>query len=305
MTHLYQSAALPDPSPALGGWHEHVAVPPLPSQTVPPSAEASTGALDSLASLLSDAAPHKFPRLEQLSKARLGIAASLLTALRCKHAETAAHSMRVALVCSMWAAEKKLPADEREAIEVAAVLHDIGKIGVPDHILLKAGKLDDEEQSVVDRHRLIGAEILSSCCNSFKVLDIVCNAPAWYNGRRMRLAGEGQSLPLGARMLAIADAYDSMTTSQVYRPARSHERAIQELFECAGTQFDPQLVQEFESLYRGDVSRLRTDVQNRWLDELNPTTVDLHWQLTRNFARSDALQGQLFQERLWTTCTTR
>ena len=180
---------------------------------------------ESVAAMLGvSALPHGLAPLERLSRRAWESRPVCSRRLRCKHAEFAAHSIRVALTCSMWAAEKKLPPDDREALEIAAVLHDIGKIGLPDHILLKASKLDDDEQAMVDRHRLMGVEILSSCCDSFKVLDIVCNAPAWFNGRRLRLLGEGRSLPLGARMLAIADAYDSMTTSQVYRPARSHER---------------------------------------------------------------------------------
>ena len=198
----------------------------------------------------------------------------------------------------MWAAEKKLPPDDREALEIAAVLHDIGKIGLPDHILLKGSKLDDDEQATVDRHRLMGVEILSSCCDSFKVLDIVCNAPAWFNGRRLRLLGDGQSLPLGAGMLAIADAYDSMTTSQVYRPARSHERRHPRALRVLGHSVRPRACPGVRGIYRGDVSRLQADVERRWLDELDPTTVNLHWQLNRNFARTDTMPQQLFQERL-------
>ena len=96
----------------------------------------------------------------QLIQVRLGVASSLMTALRWKHAASAAHSVRVALGCSSWALAMELPDQQRDEIEVAALLHDIGKIGVPDAILLKPGKLTGDEVAVMDRHRLMGMDIL-------------------------------------------------------------------------------------------------------------------------------------------------
>jgi diguanylate cyclase (GGDEF)-like protein/putative nucleotidyltransferase with HDIG domain len=254
----------------------------------------------SIAALLgATPAPVESGRRSQLLTARLGIAAGLFSALRYKHAETAAHSIRVAITCSIWAAEKQLPSEDREALEIAALLHDVGKVGLPDSILLKASKLSDEEQAMVDRHHLMGAEILSSCCGSQLVVDIVSSASAWYNGRRSAAQGDFRLTPQGARMLAIADAYDSMTSSQVYRPARSHERAIQELFACAGSQFDPLLVQEFAALPFSDRSRWPAQVERHWLLEIDPAAANLQWQLKRNVARpAAAAPQQLFQERL-------
>jgi diguanylate cyclase (GGDEF)-like protein/PAS domain S-box-containing protein len=249
--------------------------------------------------LLAAPAPVDRELEARLLKARLGVAVSLFTALRCKHAETAAHSVRVAIMCSVWARHKKLSAEERDALEVAALLHDIGKVGLPDRILLKATKLTEEEQAIVDRHRLMGVEILSGCCGSLKVLEIVSNAPAWFNGRRMRLDADGESLPLGARMLAVADAYDSMTASQVYRPARSHERALAELFEWSGNQFDPALVYEFAALHRAQASNWTTAVSDHWLFHLDPITIDSQWQFHQNFARrDDQTPRHLFEQRL-------
>ena len=296
MNHTQSRSDLFGSIPEPGGWGNLRASTPL---STPPAATAGKPH-ESLTDLLEVSSPPiGGDQVGRLLKARLGIATSLFTALRCKHVETASHSIRVAITCSIWAGHKKLPDDERDALEIAALLHDVGKIGLPDRILLKAAKLTDEEQAIVDRHRLMGVEILSSCCGSLKVLDIVSNAPAWYNGRRMRFQAEGDALPLGARMLAVADAYDSMTTSQVYRPARSHERAVQELFEWAGSQFDPALVQEFAALDVADRSRWTAELNRRWLYELDPTTIDLQWQLNRSCIRQDALPPhELFQERL-------
>jgi diguanylate cyclase (GGDEF)-like protein/putative nucleotidyltransferase with HDIG domain len=285
--------------PALGGWDEHVGHPPdVPVVEARHLHEHESS--PSIAALLGESSlPIDDERRSRLLTARLGIAAGLFTALRYKHAETAAHSIRVAITCAIWAAEKQFTGKEREALEIAALLHDVGKIGLPDSILLKASKLSDEEQAIVERHFVMGAEILASCCGSQAVLDIVSSAAEWYNGRRSAEPGAGQSKPLGARMLAIADAYDSMTSSQVYRPARSHERAIQELFACAGSQFDPLLVQEFAALPFADRARWAAQVERHWLVELDPEAVNLQWQLKRNVVRPLAVAPQqLFHERL-------
>jgi diguanylate cyclase (GGDEF)-like protein/putative nucleotidyltransferase with HDIG domain len=294
--------------PALGGWDEHVAVPPIVPLADVKRGEYHDRESPSVAALLgASSLPIDREQNSRLLTARLGIAAGLFTALRYKHAETAAHSIRVAITCSIWAAEKQFTGEDREALEIAALLHDIGKTGLPDSILLKASKLTDEEQEIVDRHPLMGAEILASCCGSQAVLDIVKGAAAWYNGRRSTPQAEGpttppaegRSTPVGARMLAIADAYDSMTSSQVYRPARSHERAIQELFACAGSQFDPLLVQEFAALPFANRARWPAQVERHWLLELDPAAVNLQWQLKRNVARPGPVAPpQVFQERL-------
>jgi HD-GYP domain-containing protein (c-di-GMP phosphodiesterase class II) len=96
----------------------------------------------------------------QLVQVRLGIASSLFAALRARHAPTAHHSLRVALSCSAWGAMLGLSETERDELEVASLLHDIGKIGVPDSVLLKPARLTPDEFLVVERHRLIGVEIL-------------------------------------------------------------------------------------------------------------------------------------------------
>src|SRR5690606_17837687 len=126
-----------------------------------------------------------------------------------------------------------------------ALLHDIGKIGVPDHILSKASKLNEEEVAAMEKHRFYGLEILRQCCASPELLAIVRYAPAWYDGSKPGFDRAGEDLPLGARMVAVLDAFDAMTTDRVYRRALSRERALAELFACAGTQFDLRLVKNF------------------------------------------------------------
>ncbi len=278
------------PIPDSFAWSGVAPIAPLPAVPIAAAGEVSDdveseGERETLATLLgAQPAPFTHEQTTQVLEARLGVASALFIALRCKHADTAAHSIRVALGASVWANEKKLPDADRDALEVAALLHDVGKIGVPDRVLLKPGILNEEEQAIVDRHRLMGGEILSSCCGSEKVLDIIRQAPAWYNGKRMEVGAEGEQLLLEARMLSIVDAYDSMTSAHVYRPARSHERAMQELFECSGVQFDPGLVREFAEFYRSDRVDWSSYAKEHWLTQLDPTAINLYWQLNRNFA---------------------
>ena len=209
-----------------------------------------------------------------LVQARLGLASSLFTALRAKDAPTAQHSLRVAIACSAWAFTTKLTKAERDEIEIAALLHDVGKIGVPDSILQKSTKLSSEDTTILKHHQNTGREVLLACGVSKEIEEIVIYSPAWYDGSRYAYDRSGDDLPIGARMLAIADAFDAMTTDQVYRRAHSRERALAELFKFSGTQFDPQLVEQFYAL---DHINLHRDVAERWLGHLDPNAINLRW----------------------------
>ena len=235
----------------------------------------------------------------RLVQGRLGIATALFAALRCKHAPTASHSLRVALGCSRWGMALGLPEAALDQLEVAALLHDIGKIGVPDLVVLKPGKLSVSEAVTMNRHRGMGLEILRNCCASHTVLDIVRYTPAWYAGRRADFDKEGEALPLGARMVAIVDAFDSMTTDHVYRRALSRERALRELYQYAGTQFDPTLVQHFAMLHEGDLAPEGERLSRRWLNELEDQQVEALWHWGRQpTAAEEPVAEQLFQRKL-------
>lgn len=263
------------------------AEPPV-MQAVP---EAQLAALSHLLSNLDETAANSSPRIRadqanqnRLVQVRLGLASSLYMALRSKHAPTASHSLRVALGVSSWAMARNMPASDLDQLEVAALLHDIGKIGVPDSILTKPGKLTPEEANSMDRQRQHGQEILAGCCASQEILEIVRYSPAWFNGDRAGFDRQGGDLPLGAKMLAIVDAFDAMTTDHVYRRAMARERAMAELFEKAGTQFDPELVKEFCSLLQGDLVKLTPDVARRWLRNLEPEVANAPWRLSATAA---------------------
>jgi diguanylate cyclase (GGDEF)-like protein/PAS domain S-box-containing protein len=216
---------------------------------------------------------------EQLALLRLGMAGSLFTALQCKHAGTAGHALRVALTCSAWANKEGIGGPQRDVLEMAALLHDIGVIGVPDHVLLKPGRLDGNEAAAMMRSRTMSLEILRRSCSSPELLDIVKNVAAWYDGSREGFPQRGEEIPLAARMIAIVEAFDAMTSDHVYRAAMSQERAMAELFECSGTQFDPQLVRQFAEFHETDAAHFRREVAGRWLHALDPELVNSYWEL--------------------------
>jgi diguanylate cyclase (GGDEF)-like protein len=230
-----------------------------------------------------DSAPPQPPALgsagdNQLVQVRLGIASSLFAALQLKHAAIAGHSLRVALTTSAWALKLGLPPQERDHIEIAALLHDVGAIGIPDHVLMKPAPLDTDETALMAGARRLGLEILRRSC-AVEILEIVEHVSAWFNGNGPESALRGRDIPLGSRMIAIAEAFDAMITDRVYRPARSLESAMTELFECAGNQFDPVLVRQFAEYHLEDTGELRNDVADRWLQSLDPGLVDSYWHL--------------------------
>ncbi len=213
-------------------------------------------------------ATEKSPQGDLLTEGRLGMVNSLLKALRHKHPHSAAHSLRVALACSAWAEHIGLEDNVRDTLEFAALMHDIGKIGASESILLNPGRLNSKELASVEQFREMGLDILSSCCGDEQVLEAVRYVGVRYDSQDGKLPLQGASIPLVSRMITIVDAFDAMTTDQVYRPAKPRERALNELFELAGTQFDPGLVKQFVESLEKNQSSLSDLVTNRWLGKV-------------------------------------
>ncbi|WP_218934569.1 bifunctional diguanylate cyclase/phosphohydrolase [Rosistilla ulvae] len=213
----------------------------------------------------------------QLLSVRLGVATSLFYSLRCKHRQTADHSLRVALGCSVWADRLQLPTELRDRLEVAALLHDIGNIATPDRVLKKPGHLTADERLIMDQAPDVACEILRGCCNDDSLLNILRYSRNWYKAGNDSDQIQGDDLPLGARMLAIVESFDSMTTDQVYRRAFSQERAVAELFQCAGTQFDPDLVRDYAVLLENRPELMYATAARRWLQELQGEFSNRFW----------------------------
>ena len=173
--------------------------------------------------------------------ARVRAAASLAHAVDARDAYTGSHSQRVGELAARIARRLRLPPDEIELVRLAGSLHDLGKLAIPEEILRKPGPLNEAERLVLERHPRIG----------FRMLDSLGVEPVatWVLHHHERWDGTGypdrkpsEEIPLVARILFVADAYDAMTNDRIYRPKLSHERALAELERCAGTQFDPAVV---------------------------------------------------------------
>ncbi|MCA9170798.1 MAG: diguanylate cyclase, partial [Planctomycetales bacterium] len=238
---------------------------------------------------------------DRMVAARLGVAGALFTALRAKHSPTAQHCLRVAVRCSVFGRAIGLTPQQLDQLEVAALLHDVGKIGVPDYVLTKPGALNDKESECMGLHCFHGLEILSTCTNVREVLEIVSGAFLRYDGKGQQPPIiSGDDLPLGARVLAIADAYDAMTTEHVYRAAMPRERALSELFENAGSQFDPELVREFAKFSSQTEAEINKIASERWQQQSRPKVVNMLWSLNgaEHTAAGHFSADWLFQQRL-------
>jgi putative nucleotidyltransferase with HDIG domain len=178
---------------------------------------------------------------------------SLVLALDSRDPYTAGHSSRVALY-SLWIArELGVSEEESKHFYRSALMHDIGKIGVPDRVLLKADSLNDEEFQIMISHTTIGARILSKMEPEERMIQ--ATEVAKYHHEKMDGSGYpeglgGDRIPFFARIVAVADAFDAMTTDRPYAHGISYQEGVDEIIRCTGTHFDPEVVKAFESVMR-------------------------------------------------------
>jgi len=158
---------------------------------------------------------------------------------------TYGHSRKVNTYAVALAEAIGLSPDQVFRVSTAALLHDVGKIGVPDKILNKKGKLDEEEWQAIKTHPKLGATIIGNVPNLVPCVNIVLHHHERWDGDGYPEGRKGEEIPIEARILAVADAFEAMTSLRPYRPALCHERAIGELRAGAGSQFDPELVEVF------------------------------------------------------------
>lgn len=174
---------------------------------------------------------------------------ALAAAVDAKDPYTAGHSQRVMEYALRGGSSLSLSQDELEVLEYAAILHDIGKLGIPDSILLKPGPPDPEELLVIRQHSSIGANIIKHIPFLEEARKLILHHHERYDGTGYPDGLRGPEIPVGSCMIAIADAFDTMTTDRSYHAAISAEHAIEELHRCSGTQFCPLAVDAFISSF--------------------------------------------------------
>ena len=171
---------------------------------------------------------------------------ALMLALEHRDIASAEHSRHVGDLC-VAAARGLMTINDCSVLEIAGLLHDIGKLGVPDSILHKPGPLTADEWKIMRDHERRSVDVIASTFLSPALVEIVRNHSLWYDGSSAKSPSrpKGKDIPLGARILNIADAFNAIVSHRPYRKARSYEEAYKELRRCAGTQFDPELVEHF------------------------------------------------------------
>jgi len=189
----------------------------------------------------------------------------LATAARYRDPETGAHLQRMAHYARLLATNMGLPPLQVSAIFEAAPLHDIGKIGIPDHILLKPGRLNADEMEIMRTHAAIGAAILNDGHNKLirNGAVIALTHHEKFDGSGYPHGLRGEAIPLFGRIVAVADVFDALTSSRPYKEAWSMERAFDWLRENAGSHFDPECVTAF----LGDIDKIR-DIHITYQDEV-------------------------------------
>jgi putative nucleotidyltransferase with HDIG domain len=175
----------------------------------------------------------------------MGLLHSLTAAVDAKDAYTCGHSERVALFSRYIAQQLKLSDHDVERIYMAGLLHDVGKLGVPDNVLQKPGRLDATEFDQIKKHPDIGARILRDIKQIRDIIPGVLHHHERFDGRGYPANLAGEAIPLMGRIICLADCFDAMTTSRTYRKALPLEVAMTEIRRCAGTQFDPVLAEAF------------------------------------------------------------
>jgi diguanylate cyclase (GGDEF)-like protein len=169
----------------------------------------------------------------------------LLRALAERNPDLRNHLSGVADLAEATARKLELTSEEVEQVRHAAELHDVGKVAVPDAILTKPGPLDEDEWAFIHRHTLIGERIIAAAPALTRVAALVRSSHERWDGSGYPDGLAGEEIPLGARIVAVADAFDAMTSPRPYSKPRTHDEALQELSRCAGTQFDPVVVEAF------------------------------------------------------------
>lgn len=180
----------------------------------------------------------------------MGMIRAIVQTLEERDAYTHGHSLRVTEYSLIIGKGLGLTDSQMNNLELAALFHDIGKIGIPDHLLLKPGKLSPDEMYIMQTHPVKSQKILENIPGMEDVVPAVRHHHERLDGKGYPDGIKGEQIPLGARIILVADTFDAMTSTRAYRNALSPEVAYEELVRCSGTQFDPDLVEIFLKHHR-------------------------------------------------------
>lgn len=193
-------------------------------------------------------ARYTFTKYAETRDLFFGTVSALSQAIDAKDGFTRGHADRVSRIAGAVAREMGLGESDIERIELAGLLHDIGKIGVEDRILMKPMRLDADEQELMRRHPIYGASILEPSAALRPLVQMVLHHHENFDGSGYPEGMRGEVIPLGSRIIIVADAYEAMTSDRIYRKAIGHEKALEQLNKYKGIQFDPKVVRSLEQL---------------------------------------------------------
>lgn len=184
-------------------------------------------------------------KLHRSHSVRNSIVQTMMKTLEARDYATEHHGERLETLVTDLAQALEFPSQRMADLRLLAQFHDIGKVGIPDHILFKAGPLSFDEREEIRRHSEIGYRIAQAAPELVPISDWILKHHEWWDGRGYPLGLKGEEIPLECRILAVADAYDAMTSERPYRPRLTSREAVEEILRCAGTQFDPHLADVF------------------------------------------------------------
>ena len=225
-------------------------------------------ALATLVSLLTACALYPFLRLRDrwllqavstISHDNLDLLSLLGKLTELRDAETAGHNLRVTVYTLLFAEALGFSSDEIVRAAKGALLHDIGKLAVPDRILHKPGALTPDERAEMNLHVRYGLEIVSQCHFLHEAMPVVAAHHEHYDGKGYPLGLKAEDIPREARLFALVDVFDALTSTRIYKPAYSIERALQTMAGGRGSHFDPVMFDRFERLVPIFVAQLPED----------------------------------------------
>ena len=200
---------------------------------------------------------------ELLEKSYLESIEVLRRTVEVKDVYTRGHSDRVSEYSLLIGEKLNLPPEQMKTLKIGALFHDIGKIGIPDAILLKTDKLTDDEYSEIKNHPAIGAHILSNASIFADIIPIVKHHHERYDGKGYPARLAGEDIPYLARIVAVADTFDAMTSRRSYRQALDFDYTMNEIEKCKGTQFDPAIADVFLEILRTNQDTI-TEIQKKY-----------------------------------------